>query len=258
MEVRVLVKTSFWSFELVGLEYTKLAKQMEKFVKEHPPGDEDTTEGFLNFQVFSEDKEYLYFEYFRAFIKEKADPRGLGTYEVPIRELRPIAISKDPFILLLFTPYKKQRDIILTYIPIDPKNRRTFGISADFIEFINVPKPDNLAKKVFEDSIEPRGRKGRKGETHSHIIHETYPSPKDREKDLEKNEKNWVFRDFAEVAVSIEEAVINFRVYPNGKFTINTLGQEVKLLAPYIAEALQELKEAEKRYFNLISTVRSV
>ena len=167
----------------------------------------------------------------------------------------PIVVNKDPFILLVFTRHTKQRDHILSLLPIEPQNRSGLVISSDFIEFANVPKPKEWYEKVFGDEIEPRGRKGR-GSSNRHVIVERYPSPDDREKDLEKDGKGWVFRDFTEVTVALKDVTIDVRIYPNGRYTVNTKGQDRKLLAPYIAEAMKILKDAEMRYHSLKSSAK--
>ncbi len=254
-EVVQAMKASFYAFSILdGLEYEALSKQLEEFVKENAPTNEEETEGFINFEKLDKDGEYTYFEYYFSFVTEKPDPRGIGTYKVPIRDVRQIVLTKDPFMLIVFTPRSKQRDRILSFLPIDPEHREGFGISSDFIEFINVPKPEDWADEVFEDVIEPRGRKGH-GEK-GHTIIERYPDPDDREKDLEKSGKKYVFRDFAEVVVSLEEVSLKLALYPNGKVTTYTLGHDRKLLAPYLAEALKILKEAERRYNNLKSSAQ--
>lgn len=156
--------------------------------------------------------------------------------------------------LMIFTRKPTQRDKILSLIPIDPEYREGFTISSDFIEFVNVPKPEKWADEIFGDSIEPRGRKGRSTKTHTII--ERYSGPEERETDLESEDKRYVFRDFAEVNVSLEELSMKLTLYPTGKITVSTLGQDRKLLAPYVAEALRIIKDAESRYLALKGTIQ--
>ncbi len=228
-------------------DYDELTNAIEELVDEIKPNfTQDETEGFINFEQLDR---YVYLEFYFSFLQEKADPAGIGTYFVPTKGVIPIALIKDPYMLILFTRSAFQRDKILELLPIKPEYREGFSISSDFIEFLNVPKPEKWMEKVLGDSIEPRGRRGRSSKTHT--ITEKYSSPEEREVDLEKEGKNYVFRDFAEVNVSLEEVSITCILYPTGKITINTLGQERKLLAPYIAKVLKVIKDAESRYLEL-------
>jgi len=235
---------AFWISD--NLDYTTLSEKLEEVVnKTKPDFNKKETEGFINFEKFDD---YLYFEFYFSFVQEKADPAGIGVYYVPIKGAIPISLIRDPFMLIIFTRNKIQRDKILSYLPIGPEYREGYAVSSDFIEFLNVPRPEKWAGYVFGDCIEPRGRKGHSSKTHT--VTERYSGPDEREVELEKEGKNYVFRDFAEVNISLEETSIKLTLYPTGKVTVSTLGQERKLLAPYIAKALKFIKDAESRYLS--------
>lgn len=249
------MKASFYAFSIEKHDNVGLHNLLRSFVNDNKPEEnKDITHGFLNFET-QNNNNYIYFEYFEASIKEKNDPRGIGVYPIPIRVCRQIIINKtniNSFILLIFTPSAKERDKILSLLPIALHNRSIFSISADFIEFINKPK-DEWYDQIFNDLIEPRGRKGQSNR-HSTII-ERYAGPDDRERALEGT--HWVFRDFAEVLIAVTDIGINLRVYPDGKFTLNNTPYDKKSLAPYITDALQILKNAESKYNDLRSQAKS-
>lgn len=243
---------AFWISQ--EAEYNTLSKELEELVKENKPDlDKEETEGFIKFEKFDG---HIYFEFYFSFKREKADPAGIGTYFVPVKVAIPIALIKDPFMLVVFTRNSAQRDKILSSIPLKPEHREGFTVSSDFIEFLNVPKPEDWAEEVLGDTIEPRGRKGHASASKTHTVTERYPGPEERDIDLEKEGKNYVFRDFAEVNVSSEETSIKLTLYPTGKVTVHTLGQEEKVLAPYIAKALKAIKDAESRYLKLKGNIQ--
>ncbi|GEM_PF-4371799 len=250
---------SLYAFYLKGVQYEELAKTLEKIIKNKKPDpNKEKTEGFINFQVgpiisdndLSNVSEYIYFEFYRSDFKEKTDPLGVA-YKDPIKELVPIAITKEPFMLMVFTPNFQLRDHILSELQpsIEPKYRNGLGFSPDFIEFINVPNPEEWMEIVFSDEIEPRGRKGKKGTTHEII--ERYSGPEERDKDLERKEKGYVFREFAEVVVALENTSVKLKIYQDGKITAMIEGIKLFHAVPYIAQALKVLKDAEKRYYDL-------
>ena len=246
-------RKSLYAFSLLkGLRYEELSGIIKQFIKDNQPElDKEKTEGFIKFEEYSGDSnntpKYIYFEFYHSDIKEKPDPAGIGTYQYPIKESIPIAITSDPFMLLIFTSYSTLRDHILSKLPISPEYREGFGFSSDFIEFINVPRPEEWMEIVFEDEIEPRGRKGRQGKTHE--ITERYAGPEERDTELEK--RGYVFREFAEALVALEQVSVLLRIYPNGKITVTPPGSILALTIPYIAQALKILKDAEKRYYEL-------
>lgn len=234
---------SLYAFSIKGLEYKELAGSLEEFVNNNPPTEDEETEGFIKFDSKNESPEYVYFEYYYSRISEKPDPRGTGTYKLPIKRVVPIAINKDPFYMLIFTGVPKVRDKILEKIPIEPINRQSILFSPDFIEFINVPEPDEWREQVFKDKIEPIGRKGKAGDTHEYM--ERYLSgPNGRDKDLDKKA---VFREFSEVLIAEEEVSIPLIVYPGGKIKLK-LYKFTHPIVPFVAKALKTLNEAENRY----------
>jgi len=231
---------SLYAFFIKGANYEKLVDSLEKFVKNNPPTEEEETEGFIK---FTKSDEYIYFEYYYSRVSERPDPRGLGTYKVPIKRVVPIAITKDPFLMLTFTGLPKIRDKVLEKIPVDPIHRESVLFSPDFIEFVNVPEPKEWREQVFEDKIEPIGRKGKAGDTHEYT--ERYLSgPNGRDRDLDKKA---VFREFSEVLIAGGEVSIPLIIYPGGKTKLK-LYKFAHPIVPFVAEALKILKEAENRY----------
>ncbi len=236
---------SLYAFSIKGQNYEDLAKSLEKFVENSLPTEDDETEGFINFTK-SEKEEYVYFEYYYSHISERPDPAGRGTYKVLIKRAVPIAITKDPLLMLIFTGIPKVRDRILEKIPIDTVHRESILFSPDFIEFINVPEPKKWRKIIFKDKIEPIGRKGRAGDTHEYI--ERYLSgPDKRDKDLDKKA---VFREFSEVVIAKGEVLIPLIIYPGGKTKLKQY-KFTHHIVPFVAESLKILKEAETTYNTL-------
>ena len=244
-------RKSLFAFSLVNTVYDNLADEIEKFVLENAPSEDEETEGFINFYKHVESErgvKYIYFEFYQSYLEEKTDPRGARRYRVPVKLAHPIAITQEPFMLMIFSRNPAIRDKILEKLPIKPEHRSGIAFSQDFIEFINTPTPEEWAKEVFKDVIEPRGRKGRKEKTH--IITEEYSGPDEREITLER--KGYVFREFAKVMIGLEDASIYLTVYPSGKITVWVPGPiELRMSVPLIAQAIKELKNAESRYFNL-------
>lgn len=88
----------------------------------------------------------------------------------------------------------------------------------------------------------------------SHIIIEKFADPDERDRDLEK--KGYVFRDYAEVVVSIEGGTVDVRIYHDGKVTAKVPGADLSEAIPLIKQALKVLKEAENRYYQLKKSVQ--
>ena len=179
---------SLYAFYLKGIPYNDVYERLEQLTKKRQPDrDKEKTEGFINFGIRSvsirtEDtnpsktlkvEEYIYLEFYRSDIKIKRNPLG-GTYTIPVKDSIPIAITSDsPMLLMIFTPNFNLRDYILSELKsaISPGYRDELKFSQDFIEFLNVPEPEEWIEQVFEDEIEPRGRKGRKGNDKTHITY---------------------------------------------------------------------------------------
>jgi len=219
------------------------------FVKENPPGNGMEAEGFMNFEEEYEEGAFFNFDYFRSYVEEKVDPRGIGTYKVPIMYTIMISVLKDPYMLLIFGRDIKMVSRILERLePIEHKDRQYITFNPDFIEYLNTAMSnDPWYQKIFNGDLESRGRRGFAGKAHE--LTERYPDLNRRFNDLSKRV---VFREHAEVAVALKEVVVSLRVYASGKVTVTLPGNiDVKRAIPLIGKAVDRLVKAQKTYETL-------
>ncbi len=232
---------TFYAFYLRNISFTELAGELREFVKRNPPNlDEELTKGFIDFE---EGSDYIAFKYYETYKRTYFDPARKVEMEEVLPRTVDIGVSREPFMLILRARFPRQRDRLLSLLPIPDGNRVGIEFSGDFIETLNKIGPEHMwYGKIMGEDMENIGRKGVDRDSSTHKIVEHYGGYDERDKSLEEK---MVFRDYAILSVALRDITLNLKVYKDGKITVFKpqipKAIDFATAIPYLSEAFNKI-----------------